>query len=235
MPLLDHFRPPLKQQRFWHGFHNTWAASIAAALNTQLPSGYFAEPNVQFGIEIDVGTFHGRTYSGTTGGNSSSDWSPSEPTLTVPLVLIGDIVEIGVFHQEAGPTLVGAIELVSPSNKDREAHRDAFVFKCAAFLQRGIGLVLIDIVTERAANLHADLLARLKVTTAKPQESELYGVSYRPQQQDGQTTLAIWQQPVAVGSALPTLPFWLLGGLCMRLDLEGTYEKACRDLRLRTP
>ena len=34
-------------------------------------------------------------------------------------------------------------------------HRDAFVTKCVQYLQQGVGLVLIDVVTERhpAANL----------------------------------------------------------------------------------
>ena len=54
MPLLDHFRPPLAGRRNWHGFHNAWATTIAYDLNARLPAGYFAEPNVQFNLEIDV-------------------------------------------------------------------------------------------------------------------------------------------------------------------------------------
>jgi hypothetical protein len=57
MPLLDHFHPPLKLLRHWHAFHNAWATFIASDLNHRLPSRYFAEANVQFGIEIDVATF----------------------------------------------------------------------------------------------------------------------------------------------------------------------------------
>jgi hypothetical protein len=52
------------------------------------------------------------------------------------------------FNTEAGPVLVGAIELVSPANKDRSTHRDAFVSKCETYLRQGIGLVIIDVVTE---------------------------------------------------------------------------------------
>ncbi|MEQ9369007.1 MAG: hypothetical protein RIG63_08235 [Coleofasciculus chthonoplastes F3-SA18-01] len=57
MGLLDHFHPPLSNRRHWHAFHNAWATYIASDLNRQLPEGYFAEPNVQFGIEIDVAAF----------------------------------------------------------------------------------------------------------------------------------------------------------------------------------
>ena len=61
MPLLDHFRPPLEGRRNWHGFYNAWATFIAFNLNARLPENYFAEPNVQFGIEIDVATFNERS------------------------------------------------------------------------------------------------------------------------------------------------------------------------------
>jgi hypothetical protein len=56
-PLQDHFHPPLSIRRHWHAFHNAWATYIASDLNRRLPEGYFAEPNVQFGIEIDVAAF----------------------------------------------------------------------------------------------------------------------------------------------------------------------------------
>ena len=58
MPLLDHFRPPLVLRRHWHSFRHAWATYIASDLNQRLPEGYFAEPNVQFGIEIDVPAFN---------------------------------------------------------------------------------------------------------------------------------------------------------------------------------
>ena len=57
MPLLDHFHPPLSERRQWHSFHHAWATVIAFDLNRQLPEGYFADPNVKFGIEIDVTAF----------------------------------------------------------------------------------------------------------------------------------------------------------------------------------
>ncbi len=54
MALLDPFRPPLSHRRHWRAFHNAWATYLASDLNRLLPDPYFAEPNVQFGIEIDV-------------------------------------------------------------------------------------------------------------------------------------------------------------------------------------
>ncbi len=59
MPLLDHFHPPLSERRHWHSFHNSWATYLSSQLNALLPAGYFAEANVQFGVEIDVAAFEG--------------------------------------------------------------------------------------------------------------------------------------------------------------------------------
>jgi len=243
MALQDHFRPPLSVRRHWHAFHNAWATYISSDLNQQLPEGYFAEANVQFGIEIDVATFEeagsGLPFTGSPGkhiddppAGASAGWTVPVPTQTVPIAIITDAVEILVFNREAGPTLAGAIELVSPANKDRPAHRDAFVSKCAAYLQQAVGLVVIDIVTDRRANLHDDLLARLHARGVVPWEAELYAVAYRPVSRAGQPSLDMWQATLAVGGSLPTLPLWLRGNLCLPIDLDATYHRTCREQRI---
>src|SRR5437870_12200450 len=98
MPLRDHFHPPLSVRHHWHAFHNAWATFIASELNRTLPAGYFAEPNVQFGIEIDVAAFDERP----AGSAASSTWLPSGPALTIPLPILTDIVEIAVYRTECG-------------------------------------------------------------------------------------------------------------------------------------
>jgi hypothetical protein len=227
MPLRDHFRPPLSTRRHWHSLHNAWATFLASALNQTLPKRYFAEPNVQFGIQIDVGTFEERDGEPAAGG-----WTPSSPALTIPFALSTDIVEVAIYSQEGGPVLVGAIELVSPANKDRPDQREAFVSKCETYLRQGLGLVIVDVVTERRANFHNDLLTRLDQSEAVPLNADLYATAYRPMQQDGQTQLEIWQEPLAVGGRLPTLPLWLRGAYCAAVDLEASYERTCGELRV---
>src|SRR5438105_9286649 len=118
--LLDHFRPPLSIRRHWHAFHHAWATYLASDLNQRLPEGYFAEPNVQFGIEIDVATFEETMHhsphgvgAGSTAVGLQEVWTASAPTLTIPIDLADGVVEVLVYNQEAGPTLAGAIELVS--------------------------------------------------------------------------------------------------------------------------
>ncbi len=225
MPLIDHFRPPLSERRQWHAFHHAWATFLAADLNRQLPKGYFAEPNVQFGVEIDVAAFEDEP------GGCSSSWIPPAPTQTVRFSLVTDVVEVQVYSREAGPVLAGAVELVSPANKDRAAHRDAFVSKCAALLQSGVGLIIVDVVTVRPADLHEELLRRL-ASTAAASHADLWAASYRPMKENGETELAIWHNSLSVGTALPSLPFWLKNGPCLSLDFELSYVRTCRELAI---
>jgi hypothetical protein len=235
MVLQDHFRPPLSIRRHWHAFHNAWATYIASELNQKLPPNYFAEPNVQFGIEIDVAAFEE-----PTNGESAiqiptkyyNEWTPPPPNQTIPFLPNPETVEIGIFNTEAGPIIAGAIELVSPANKDRTTHRNAFVSKCETYLRQGIGLAIVDIVTGRKANLHDDLLTRLVGDNALLLNADIYAVSYRPIERNGQSSLDIWQKEIGIGKALPTLPLWLHGEICLPVDFNAAYERTCREQRI---
>jgi hypothetical protein len=231
--LLDHFRPPISLRRHWHAFPNAWATYLASDLNRQLPESYFAEANVQFGIEIDVATFEeADVLSSAPLATAVATWTAPPPTLTVPLAPLTDIVEVLIFDQQEGPTLAGAIELISPANKDRPTHRDAFVSKCAAYVQQGIGLILVDVVTDRSANLHTELLERLQSLPSRPMGSDLYAVAYRPISRAGTTQLDIWEETLELDRPLPTMPLGLRGGLCLPVDLDASYDRTCREQRM---
>jgi len=237
MVLQNHFRPPLSLRRHWHAFHNAWATYIASDLNTKLPEGYFAEPNVQFGIEIDVAAFEeslSDEYSGSVIHLpiEQDNWLPDPPNQTVPFIPTAETMEVSIFNTEAGPILAGAIELVSPANKDRSTHRLSFVSKCETYLRQGIGLVIVDVVTGRKANLHNELLNRLASKSASPFDSELYATAYRPIERDGQSNLDIWQEKLTIGDTLPTLPLWLRGEICLPVELNQIYERTCREQRI---
>ena len=106
MTLHDHFHPPLQDRRHWHSFHSGWAYNMTEDLNLKLPEGFFAEANVQFGIEIDVATFEeDPTHS------SISLWHPPAPTKTIPFTVTTDTVEVAIYDSSAGPVVVGAIEI----------------------------------------------------------------------------------------------------------------------------
>src|SRR5262249_16689860 len=241
VPLLDHFHPPLSEERHWEGFHSKWANVLVDELNqTLLPEGYFAEPHVHLGprVEIDAATFSGQrppTVQAGDGGPGAAPvrgWS-SQPTLVMPAVF-GDTFEVQVVSTEAGPTLVAAIELVSPRNKDRPDARRAFAVKCASYLGQGVSLILVEVVTSRHANLH-DEVARLLPGGDPylfPASPSLYAAAYRPVRRDEKEQIDTWLVPLRVGGSLPVLPLALTSELILSIDLEATYTEACRKLRL---
>ena len=230
--LLDHFHPPLKGRRHWEAFHSGWATNLAAELNRILPPDWFAEPSVHYGIKVapDVATWEATDVSDSSVSTPVSHWEPEAPTMTLDIVLTTDIVQVDVFNGEAGPVLAGAIELISPSNKDRRESRDAFVSKCESFLCEAIGLVVVDIVTDRHANLHNELLNRFGETSNSTRG--LYACAYRPTSRDDHSVLDLWHHPLTVGGSLPTLPLCLKNGPRVPIDLAATYSQTCEQLRL---
>ncbi len=124
--------------------------------------------------------------------------------------------------------LVAAIELVSPGNKDRDEVRQAFVAKCASYLQRGIGLLVVDVVTSRQANLHDALMTFLGHTdkTVFPTPTVLYATAYRPAHRQERNEIDLWREPLTLGQPLPTLPLAVRGLGCLPIDLESTYMEA---------
>lgn len=243
MPLLDHFHPPLRSTRHWESFHARWAVALADMLNLSLlPNDYVAEVHVHVGgrVEVDVGTFEeepaGNTASAGTAVAPAPTWAPPAPRLQFPAVF-SDSIELHVMNFDSGPTLVAAVELVSPGNKDRPDTRRAFAAKCATYLHEGIGLIVIDVVTERRGNLHNELIDLMGVGEQYrlADGTDLYAVAYRPVRRKEIEQIDAWPAPLAVGQSLPVLPLALGTRLCLPLDLEAAYMDACQRSRLVTP
>jgi hypothetical protein len=148
--------------------------------------------------------------------------------------LFPDEIEVRVLATRAGATLVGALEFLSPGNKDRPEARRAFAAKCASYLQQGIGLVLVDVVTQRQANLHEELIRLLELPEALrfPSATMLYVVSYRPFRTAESDQVEFWPVPLELGQSLPTMPLTLRGGPTLPVELETTYTEACLSSRL---
>jgi len=125
--------------------------------------------------------------------------------------------------------LVGALELVSPGNKDRFESRRAFAAKCASYLQSGIGLLVVDIVTERQANMHDELveLMGLNGDYRFPLASLLYAVSYRPfRPKANDDRIEVRSAALEVSRELPTMSLALRNGPTVKIELEATYTRA---------
>lgn len=244
MPLRDHFRPPLADRRSWDGFHGGWPMMIVQRLNPNLPNRYVAEPQIHLGssIEVDVATLEeDEGYapfvgSGSReGGTATLAWSPSRPTLSVVTEFPNvDEYEVRVYDTKSGRRLVAAIELVSPSNKDRPEHRRAFVAKCAAMMRDGVCVVIVDLVTIRTSNLYAELLEFVGQTdpALASDSSPLYATTCRQTRVGDALQLQTWNYPLTLGQPLPILPLWLAENLAVPLELEVSYEETCRVLRI---
>jgi hypothetical protein len=233
MPLLDHFHTPLSEERHWESFHGVWAAEIMASLHRGvLPKGYFAEVQIHIGgVEVDIATLEKAAppaaFEQGNGGLAVEVEAPST-TFTLPAVF-PDSIEVHIFETSAGPTLVGAIEFVSPGNKDRTETRVAFAAKCAAYLQQGIGLMVLDVVTNRKANLHDELIELLHLQDAFrfPGASRIYCVGYRPYRVEPEGgKIDVRCVPLALGQPLPRMPLSLRRGPTVMIDLETTYTEA---------
>jgi hypothetical protein len=143
-------------------------------------------------------------------------------------------IEVRVSTKQRLRKLVGVIELVSPSNKDRPGERRSFAAKTAAYLQEGVSVVLIDIVTSKRFNLHNEIVQLLAAPpeAALPAEQAIYAASYRPTLRDEKPQIDLWREPLAVGAPLPTMPLRLTGDLFVPVQFEPTYLETCRRRRL---
>jgi hypothetical protein len=116
------------------------------------------------------------------------------------------------------------------------------VAKCAALLQQGVSIGVVDLVTTRQFNLYVDLLELIGQTdpSLAPEPPSLYAAAcrWRPEHAGEAPRggppwrLETWAHALVIGRPLPTLPLWLASDLAIPLELEATYEETCRILRI---
>ena len=237
MPLRDHFHSPLADQRSWEELHGAWPGVIAFRLNALLPPEYYSGVRVRLGtvVEIDIGTFE----DDASDGPLDSSGGPAVATALAPPAVLLDTdtptppeYEVLVYDQRRARRLVAVVEIVSPRNKDRPESRDAFVSKCHALLQQEVCVVIVDPVTDRSANLYAELAARIGAEAPTTAIGSIYAVTCRALTERGRWRVEAWGHDLAIGMSLPTLPLWLTGRRWVPLELERTYEETCRGLRI---
>ncbi|WLD13034.1 hypothetical protein [Planctellipticum variicoloris] len=221
MPLRDHFRSPVDNVHAWDELHGGWPAMIVRQLDEMLPEPWFAAPGVHLGTLQEV---------------ADATTSPLRPTLTLEPQLPGqDVYEVRISDSRRNRRLVAAIEIVSPSNKDRPETRGMFVSKVAAILKHDICVSIVDVATTSPFNLYAELMNFLGGTDPAlgDQPPPISAATLRTRYEGPRRLLDHWYYPLAVGENLPTLPVWLKADWAISLDLEASYEEACRTLRIR--
>jgi hypothetical protein len=218
--------------------------AMVQRLSPLLPPDYTAEPRVHLGsyYEIDVCAYEDEErkptpFSARRNGHglATATLAPPQPTFTADADLAEQYAyEVLVYDQSRGRVLVAAVEIVSPANKDRPENRRAFITKCAALLQQGVCVSMVDVVTTRNFNLYTELLALINrpdpAFAASP--SAVYAVTCRYRKIDRAFRLESWAFPLAIGRPLPNLPIWLSDELNVSLELEASYEETCRVLRI---
>ena len=236
MPLRDHFRSPVNDTHSWDELHGQWPGEIVRSLRKILPPGFRAGPNIHLGspFEVDVSTYDLDSRNPEAVLGDGGTLAALSPTLTVEADLSEqDAYEVFVYDTERGRQLVAAIEIVSPSNKDRPESRESFIGKVAALLQKDVCVSIVDLVTVRQANLYAELLGLLDRSDPKlaPTPPHLYAVTLRSRKPPKRRPLIdAWFYPMVLGQPLPTLPIWLTPELRVMLPLEESYEETCEVL-----
>jgi hypothetical protein len=208
-----------------------------------LPEPYFAVPGVHLGTlyEVDIGTYRkpaaeGEAFDAGDGGTAIATYSPPKPTLTLePRLPKQDVYEVRIYDSRRNRQLVAAIEIVSPSNKDRPENRATFISKVATLLRNDICVSIVDVVSTCNFNLYGELMDFLHgVDPALGSDPPpMYAATLRMRYEETRRLMDNWYHALAIGQLLPTLPIWLKENWAISLDLESTYEETCRTLRIR--
>ena len=230
MNLLDHFRGPVETFVGWPGVHGSLIVRVADQINESLILPWRAEGHLHSGFEVDVAGVYRALPEPFLADSVPDSWEPPAADAVVPLNPAHVAGEVEVYESRGGRRLVGAIEFVSPANKHDPAARGAFAAKCEALLARGIGVMIVDLCTEGRRSLHAELMHRCG--DPGPADDPLYAAAYHPLTRGDDLTADLWYRALRVGGPLPTLPLFLLGGPCLKVDLQAAYDLTLDRLNL---
>jgi hypothetical protein len=212
----------------YHNFHVLWLATITNQLNAGiLPAGCFAmAEQVIGGPEPDVVTLNLGMIPPNHSGSAAILAQP-RPKPRTSVVMMADedryvrkANRIVVRH-ELGEVLA-VIELVSPGNKNSVHAIRSLVDKLVELLFDRVNLLVIDPLPPTPRDpqgIHA--LIWNEVTDQPfqlPPDRPLTMAAYQ-----AEPTKTAWVEPIAVGSALPSMPLFLRGEYYVDLPLEPSY------------
>jgi hypothetical protein len=212
-----------------HHFHQSWAYSICAALNSgRLPKGYYAllEQHAA-GVVPDVVTLergpNPRARQDSACGIAVAEAPPTTRFMTQASdedIYAAKADRIAV--QSPLGDVVAVIELVSPGNKNSKHAIRSFVDKALDFLLRGIHLLIIDLFPPG----RRDPQGIHKVIWDEVQEEEFELPSDKPLTMVAYSAgvpKKAYVEPVAVGDTLRDMPVFLDSATYILAPLESTY------------
>jgi hypothetical protein len=223
-----------RDDRGWNSLHLVWQTQLLDWIQPRLPAGYRAYLGSVPALTIDAP--NGRPDLGVR------QWQPqpSEVPTGASTTPAPDTETVAVFeldpqtavHIDLHGSLIAAIEIVSPRNKDRMDARQRYLGRYLGYVRQGVHLMLIDLLPRPVDFSFADALAANLGFTQPPCPAP-FAVSYRVGESVPEgTVLAIWRRPLRVGDPLPTVPLALTIRESVAVDLEHTYREAARRVYL---
>jgi hypothetical protein len=215
----------------FHDFHHTWTTSLKRALNEGvLPRDYYAQAERRTeGYEPDVVTLH----LPVTDGNGSAGGTDTA-VLTAPKVAPTAELDLAYYRRKQNriavresdtDRVVAVIEIVSPGNKASRNPFLAFVKKSVELLDRGIHLLILDLLPPGPydpGGIHDAIWeAETDESPVAHPDKPLTLASY-----DALPGLRAFVTRVAVGDELPAVQLFLQPGRGVDVPLEATYRDA---------
>ena len=226
MPVHDFTRLPGDAFR---GFHNMWLTRLSDALNGGgMPEGYYAMLEANSGAFVpDVLALAERDadVAETGGGLAVAAAPPKTDVRREYRGLPADRVRRRslTVRRADGNRLVGLIELVSASNKDRRMSVAQFVGKVVSAVEAGVHVLVVDLYppTPSApdgfpAAIGAEWGDEFTLDPATPLTLASYVADDPP---------VAYIQPLAVGDELPDMPLFLDPGHYVNVPLAATYAE----------
>lgn len=232
MPLRDHFKISPRRHPQWESFAYMLTVGCVIQLCETLPEDCRAEPRAGGDIRDEDDFLTSETAFAATAMNG--EVPPAQSFVWQEWARRS--FQALVYSDRISHRLAAVFEMICPVHKEDPATRQAFVTRCAAHVQAGTSVALLDIVTTVPTNLYAELMRflGLPAPTVAGEPDDLYAVVLRPRffQDGGGKRLEVTAAKLTVGEPLPKLPLTLEHDAGVLLDLESAYERACRDLRI---
>jgi hypothetical protein len=237
MPVHDWTRV---EAEIFHDFHTVWTGALRNVLNEGvLPKGYYALAEQHAGRTIaDVLTLHASPES------QGPVWTPPDTggiavAISPPRVSRKQTVEPSALARRrslairhvSGHRLIALIEIVSPANKDRREHVEELVEKAVAALERGVHVLLIDLLPpglHDPAGIHGSIVQTLD------QYNEPYvlpaGSPFTMASYVAGRAIEIYLEHLLVGAPLAEMPLFLRADRYVNVPLEPTYQSTYRGV-----
>jgi hypothetical protein len=231
----------LVEAGIFHAFHTGWIGAIQNSLNGGLlPGGFYALAEQHFGRPItDVLTLHASPADvvplpplpPATGGTALAEAPPrTQRRQSFDPAALTHRRSLAVRHV-SGHRLVALLEIVSPANKDREAHVHELADKIGSALAAGVHVLLVDLFPPAAHDpqgMHAAVLARMDLLDAPydlPPAAPLSLAAYV-----AGPRVEVFANHLRVGESLTDMPLYLRPPQYVNVPLEETYLAAYRGM-----